>query len=141
MSKLAPSSRLTPACSSPHANRKPRRVWRGRSSCRWSVSYETKPRSPNTVWHVETQSRSACHTAGFVGLHADRQKRSIPLMSFPRFHLPQAKSAYTMEVSNRKLIRPSCFLLHMAASQATIYKEYNEKKKGGGKKFTRSGVK
>lgn len=91
------------------------------------ISFETKSQNLNTVWHVETQSRGRCHTACFVCLLTVQQKCAIPLMPFPRFHLPQAKRADTMKVYSRKLIKPSCLPLHMAASQPPIYKEYNEK--------------
>lgn len=91
------------------------------------ISSETKSQNLNTVWHVETRSQGRCHTACFVCLLTVQQKCAIPLMPFPRFHLPQAKRADTMKVYSRKLIKSSCLPLHMAASQPPIYKEYNEK--------------
>lgn len=119
---------LASVCS-PQTNRKPWRVWRGRSSChcipknlQWDKVPEPQPRLARG-----DPEPGRCHTAGFVCVFTVQQKCAIPLMPFPWFHLPRAKRADTMKVYSRKLIKSSCILLHMAASQPPIYKEYKEK--------------
>lgn len=119
---------LTSVCS-PQTNRKPWRVWRGRSSCRCipkNLKWDKVP-EPQRCLARGNPELGRCHTACFVCLFTVQQKCAIPLMPFPRFHLPQAKRADTMKVYSRKLIKSSCLLLHMAASQPPIYKEYKTK--------------
>lgn len=130
MLKIICTCCLTSVCS-PQTNRKPWRVTQGRSSCHCILKnlLQDKVPEPQHCLACGDPKPGRCHTAGFVCLFTVQQKRAIPLMPSPRFHLPQAKRADTMKVYSRKLIKPSCPLLHMEASQPSIYKEYNEKKK------------
>lgn len=116
---------LTPVGSA-QTNRKPWRVkQRVPVSASQRVSSLTKCQSLDTVWHVETQSRA---TATLPALFASLQlNRNVQFpWCLPGFIYPQAKRADTMKVYSRKVINSSCLLLHMAASQAYIYKECNE---------------
>lgn len=116
---------LTSVCS-PLTNRKPWRAWCGRSSCPCilkNLLWDRVPEPQHCLAHGNREP-GRCHTTCFVCLLTVQQKCAIPLMLFPRFHLPQAKRADTMIVCSRKLIKSSCLLLHIAASQPPIYKEH-----------------
>lgn len=96
-----------PQICSPQTNRKPWRVWKHGKT---GVPVTASPRI-STLSGTWTRSRGPlphCHTARFVFLFTFHQKSAIPLMPFPRFHLPLAKRVDTMKVHSRELIKSSC---------------------------------